>query len=275
MIVVIKSSIAVALTRAASQARVHTASEYAAASSGRIRWNSPDSELVYGSMFKNTNRSRVQRLNVKWASKAPAFVQAVNQSSSPLRDIYQFGVYTGGSMRSIKHQIPIFHHMWGFDSFQGLPAEAGGLKIAGKHWLPGAFSSSDELGSTVEKTVASVSEYVGDPDRVSFIAGFFNESLPKLNLSLFRPALLVDFDVDLYISTLDSMTWMVENKLIQAGTYVRYDDWKGDPAWGQTKADDEVTKRFKIVWDTTNAPFEGRHGKGALRRVVSVGGIAA
>ena len=43
------------------------------------------------------------------------------------RDIYQFGVYTGRSMRAIRlfaklNRLP-FRKIWGFDSFQGLPAE--------------------------------------------------------------------------------------------------------------------------------------------------------
>ena len=39
----------------------------------------------------------------------------------PGRDIFQFGVYTCGTMRDLCHSVPGWRHMWGFDSFRGLP----------------------------------------------------------------------------------------------------------------------------------------------------------
>eukprot|EP00966_Prymnesium_polylepis_P024512 564690-Prymnesium_polylepis.3 len=41
---------------------------------------------------------------------------------------YQFGVYTGGTMRSIAKKVRGFGHLWGFDSFTGLPEETEGAR---------------------------------------------------------------------------------------------------------------------------------------------------
>ena len=39
------------------------------------------------------------------------------------RDIYQFGVYTGGGLAKIAKHLTNYRRLWGFDSFEGLPEE--------------------------------------------------------------------------------------------------------------------------------------------------------
>ena len=53
-------------------------------------------------------------------------------------------------LRDAQVHVHIVHVHVGltFDSFQGLPIETDGLKIIGRHWLPGAFSpAAMSLGS--------------------------------------------------------------------------------------------------------------------------------
>ena len=65
-----------------------------------------------------------------------------------------------------------------------------------------------------------------------------------------KPALLIDVDVDLYISCFQCMEWMITEGLMIAGTVVYYDDVsivKGDTG-GELKAHDELTLKYNIKW---------------------------
>ena len=95
--------------------------------------------------------------------------------------------------------------------------------------------------------------------RLELIPGFYNVSLTDelLRRHRFQPALLVDVDADMYVSTMQCLTWMFQNRLITAGTFVRYDDWpsciepdpsKCPPVWGQELAHRHLTETFGIEW---------------------------
>ena len=165
---------------------------------------------------------------------------------------YQFGVYTGGTMRSIARRVSGFGRLWGFDSFTGLPAETKGKMLEGKHWRPGGFSAADALrnynrASLLEQILSHI-----DRNNTQLIPGYFNESLtPELTRRFsFRPALVVDVDVDLHSSTMQCMTWMLENRLLVPGlTYVRYDDWrKPRQWWGEATAHQQLSDRYQLLW---------------------------
>ena len=94
----------------------------------------------------------------------------------------------------------------------------------------------------------------------TLIHGYFNESLPALQpttLQKMRPAFLLDFDGDLYISTRQPYDWLFKNNLIAPGTFVFYDDlqkckiphgkFAGDIC-GEAKAHVEITKEYNIRW---------------------------
>ena len=67
----------------------------------------------------------------------------------------------------------------------------------------------------------------------SFVRGFFNQTLrPTLARERrMRPALYVDVDTDLYVSTMQALDWLFCSGLMHAGsrngTVVRDDDWRG------------------------------------------------
>ena len=88
--------------------------------------------------------------------------------------------------------------------------------------------------------------------QTQLIRGFFSESLtPSLAASRgMKPALLVDVDVDLYISAYQCLDWMFTHRLIVPGTVVYYDDVsivKAD-AGGELKAHEELTAKWKVEW---------------------------
>ena len=173
----------------------------------------------------------------------------------PNRDLYQFGVYTGGTMRDLCHVVPSWRRMWGFDSFRGLPPEKSGLGQYDATWNAGGWSSADALGIyTVSGVMHTVHQKI-NCSRTTLVPGFFNESLPALDVSAFQPALLVDIDVDLYVSSLAALEWLFASGLAVRGMLLRYDDWlrgwESDPIkqqWGELRAHAEITRRFELRW---------------------------
>ena len=178
---------------------------------------------VYGHRFNHTASL------LAW-SITPKFEALVKQRSRehPHLDVYEFRVYTGGTMRRIGEVVPSYRHMWGFDSFRGLPTESADVpagKLA-KRWQAGAFSAADALKVfDGEHLMRHIKDTIGHAN-VTLVPGFYNESLPPLKLSRFKPALLVDVDCDIYTSAKDVLSWLFASKLVVPGTLVRYDDWR-------------------------------------------------
>ena len=149
------------------------------------------------------------------------------------RDLYTFGVYTGSSMKFWLDQLDALKvrtgPMWGFDSFEGLPQEADGVKKECNAWNVGAFSAADQFDvSSFSEVRAKINDYLGPAhaSRTQLVKGFFSDSLtPSLKAERrLQPALLVDVDVDLYISAWQCLDWMFAHELIVPGTVVYYDD---------------------------------------------------
>jgi hypothetical protein len=197
------------------------------------------------------------------------------------RDIYTFGVYTGSSCKFWHERMPLvgmaYARQWGFDSFEGLPEEAEGCALECKAWLPGAFSAADQFGvDTWSQCQAKLYSHVLGEDKArdaserskfQMIKGFFSESLTPTLASErgMQPALLIDMDVDLYISTSQALTWAFEQGIVVPGTFVYYDDVsivKADGG-GELRAHEEVSARFGVQW---------RKYSDDLWRVVSIDG---
>jgi hypothetical protein len=206
-----------------------------------IEWQSAAHIQKYGSRFKNVK-------SFNWGA-SDQFVKIANNASDASEcDIYQFGVYTGGTMKAMHRKIKSYRKMWGFDSFQGLPEEIHGLHIEGKHWLAGAFSSKGALKykSATGAMNHVKSQLVGNNE---LVMGFFNESLPRMDIAQTRKALVVDIDSDLYISAIQALEWLFKNNIAMSGTLFRYDDWNsGDQSWGEPKAHSEITKQCNVIW---------------------------
>ena len=121
--------------------------------------------------------------------------------------------------------------------------------------MPGSFSAADQFDArTFGEVRTKIDEYLG-PEYASqthLIKGFFSDALtPELARERgMRPALLVDVDVDLYISTIQCLDWMFSMQLIVPGTVVYYDDVsviKADQG-GELKAHEEMTAKYDVSW---------------------------
>jgi O-methyltransferase len=121
-------------------------------------------------------------------------------------DYLEFGVHKGASM---KKWTEISRHprsrFFGFDSFEGLP----------EAWTPrltrGAFDTQGAMPEIVD-------------DRVTFVKGWFKDTLPKFLLSFSpRSRVVINNDSDLYSSTLYVLT--ILNCLLKRETIIIFDEF--------------------------------------------------
>jgi len=174
------------------------------------------------------------------------------------RDMYQFGVYTGrslrGTTRALRQAGVPYNTFWGFDSFQGLPPEDPSARRSAhskSEWQVGTFNAADMYKvysfMQLEKRITA---YVNDP-HVKFVRGYFNESCtPELVAQRdLRPALYVDVDVDLYVSAKQALEYLLRHNLLVPGSVVGYDDWPaGGRRGGEQRAHRELTKAWGLRW---------------------------
>jgi len=235
----------------------------------------------YGSSFF----VNITSFNV-WNASPRMVNKAIKASCShPGRDIFQFGVYTGGSMKVMARVLPAFRRMWGFDSFQGVPAEDSNADLGHRTWRKGGWSSADALGTyNLDALMRRVGASINNP-RAVLVPGFFNDSLPKMDLDALCPPFLVDVDSDLYISAMQALKWVFESGLACPGMLLRYDDWIGGNeqistpvegseklnqninflgfrtgSWGnvgEVKAHREISQKYELTWrPVANKPGE-------------------
>mmetsp|Transcript_83016 Transcript_83016/g.146417 ORF Transcript_83016/g.146417 Transcript_83016/m.146417 type:complete len:311 (-) Transcript_83016:30-962(-) len=167
-------------------------------------------------------------------------------------DFYQFGVYTGHSMRYTIHRLRKLHDLhvrkaWGFDSFQGLPDVDDQNEKKDNFWVGGTFSVADKLGIYSLSNLTRALSKTIDPGNTSlaFIPGFFNTSLtPTLHEEQrMAPAVYVDGDADLYSSTHQFLDWLFASKLIQSGTLIYFDEFP----MGEHRAFHEVLRKYNVT----------------------------
>jgi len=195
----------------------------------------------------------------KERKRALALIAARRQLDYADRDLYTFGVYTGSSVKFWLEQLGAIGiatgPMWGFDSFEGLPDEAEGVKKECAAWDKGAFSAADQFGVyTFGEVRAKIEEFLGPAlaAKTKLIKGFFSDSLtPTLAAERgMKPALLIDMDVDLYISCYQCLDWLYANKLIVPGTVIYYDDVSVVKAHegGELMAHNQLCEKYQAKW---------------------------
>jgi hypothetical protein len=179
-------------------------------------------------------------------------------------DVYQFGVFNGGSMKEIasilnKHKIEV-NTFYGFDVFTGMPKETA-EPIFQDSWNPDIFpdefnvlkymnlDTSDDCANYIQQEVHNIFTGRNNQSKVSVIAGLVEETLP--NQKDLKPAFYVDFDLDIYSPTKYAFDYLMENNLIVPGTLVGYDDWGGTPGFeefkdGESRAHKEILDKWGI-----------------------------
>jgi O-methyltransferase len=138
-----------------------------------------------------------------------------------LGDYLEFGVYNGTSLVSTFRETETMGlsnmRLFGFDSFQGLPAAAA-TEDEGK-WKPGAWCSE------LEFTKAVLEAEGVDRDRVVLIPGWFSDTCNEQTARRYNitKASLIMVDCDIYSSTREALNFCAP--LIKDQALMLFDDW--------------------------------------------------
>jgi tetratricopeptide (TPR) repeat protein len=152
--------------------------------------------------------------SVKWVFSLPKlpniffnrwlFFDAVIKLANNSRPFYEFGVWNGDSF---KYLIKTFKKGFGFDTFSGLPEDWHSQK-------KGNYSS-----------FGSIPKIEGG----EFIVGKFEDTLPDFFLEERPMASLINFDADLYSSTLCALNY--SNQVIDEKTILVFDEFIMNGKW--------------------------------------------
>jgi len=199
--------------------------------------------------WKIRNRTRLvpeKELASRYRQAFEALIE--EHGASSIGDYLEFGVYNGTSLITcyrVLQELGLNHvRLFGFDSFEGLPASA--AVEEGGHWQPGQFKS--DYAFTRE-----VLDFEGiDWNRVFLIKGYFNETLTpdlvkKHNI---KSTSLVMVDCDLSSSTLEALTFC--RPFLTKEAFVFFDDWfpLADRNMGEKQALDEFSQAHpEIVFE--------------------------
>jgi tetratricopeptide (TPR) repeat protein len=141
-----------------------------------------------------------------------ALFDAVVEQSIRSRPFYEFGVWRGASF---KYLIETFKKGYGFDTFTGLPEDwhVGN----GKYEKAGAYSSDGNIPKI---------------EGGEFIAGKFEDTLPIFFSQPRPPASVINFDADLYSSTICALNYsksvMDEHTVLIFDEFIAHECWEQD-----------------------------------------------
>jgi hypothetical protein len=225
--------------------------------------------------------------------------------SSALHDNYQFGVPS--EMQSIAETLGGHHTYWGFDSFRGMPDSSQEPGYRNPLWQTGTFADIYSLSKNFEEkrsnhgtsddridyvpvtgkarplTVAQAvevrqTELRAKANRIRLVAGFYNESLTNIVAKHGKPAFFVDLNCDLYVSTFQALSWMLQHRLLRPGSILSYDDWFNTPfGHGESRAHQEIAQQHLVSFDHLTATHKldnKKYCKTVFFRVKSIGGRA-
>jgi tetratricopeptide (TPR) repeat protein len=149
-------------------------------------------KISFANLMQSESRDHYLMRSFSWVFSLPklpslyfhrwAFFDAIVEQSLRSRPFYEFGVWRGASF---KHLIKTFKKGYGFDTFTGLPED---WHVGNdKYERAGSYSSNGEIPKI---------------EGGEFIVGKFEDTLPAF-FSEPRPlASIMNFDADLYSSTL-------------------------------------------------------------------------
>ncbi len=173
-------------------------------------------QLLLNDLMKTNHKDDPWVRSIQWVSTLPtlpklyfnrlAFFDSVIQQSKQERPFYEFGVWRGASF---KYLINTFKKGYGFDSFKGLPEDW-------YHEKKGSYSAE------------------GAPPNIqggTFIEGKFEDTLPKFFAESRPLASIINFDADLYSSTLCALNY--SKSVIDKETILIFDEFLSNANWEQ------------------------------------------
>ena len=186
----------------------------------------------------NSNDSYIR--SFKWVFSLPKlpklffnkkdFFDGVTAISDKSKPFYEFGVWNGVSF---KYLINTFGRGFGFDTFTGIPEK----------WHDNPAGTYSSFGSIPQ---ISGSE---------FIVGKFEDTLPKFFSKKRSVASLINFDADLYSSTICALNntkdIIDENTILVFDEFLMNDRWEED----EYKALEEFCNNFNFSYDVLAVSF--------------------
>lgn len=155
-------------------------------------------------------------------------------------DFIETGVWRGGGCIFMRAALKAYgdsaRQVWVADSFEGVPKPDGRYPQdeGDRHW-----TMSDYFGVAIEEVKANFLRYDLLDDRVRFLKGWFEDTLPDAPIE--RLAIL-RLDGDLYSSTMDALRNLYSK--VSEGGYIIVDDYGAMPACH--KAVDDFRERQQI-----------------------------
>ena len=132
------------------------------------------------------------------------------------------GVYRGGILKMLATAHPS-RTIYGFDTFEGLPAEM---------WESGEPHSAGEFGDT---SIAAVQREIDGSTNVHLVKGVFPDSASDCKGEEFA---LVHLDFDFYESTRTAIEWFLPR--MSSGGAIVFDDYEWERCPGVKRAIDEA-----------------------------------
>ncbi len=173
-------------------------------------------QSLFNNLMESSHKDHRFMRSFKWVSTLPKlpelffhrwslFDSMVNKSKKD-RPFYEFGVWRG---ESFKYLINTFKKGYGFDTFEGLPED----------WhqeRQGTYSADGVIPNI---------------DGGTFIEGKFEDTLPTFYSKPRPMASLINFDADLYSSTLCALNY--SKSVIDKDTILIFDEFIINPNWEQ------------------------------------------
>jgi hypothetical protein len=165
-------------------------------------------------------------------------------------DIAEFGCHTGRTAKVLSAAMKLMRakkrlHL--FDSFEGLPASVHAVDRENVHVKTGVWGAGVYKGLDPGQLRRACQKYL-PADAVKTHAGWFSESLPKLDPG--TKFALIHIDCDLYVSALDVLDFVFKTGTLSDGALVLFDDWnccRASNDFGERKAWREACDRYQVV----------------------------
>ncbi len=173
-------------------------------------------QSLFNNLMESSHKDHPFMRSFEWVSTLPKlpelffhrwglFDSMANQSKKD-RPFYEFGVWRG---ESFKYLIKTFKKGYGFDTFEGLPEDWGKNK-------EGTYSADGIIPNI---------------DGGTFIAGEFEDTLPTFYSKPRPMASIINFDADLYSSTLCALSY--SKSVIDKDTILIFDEFIINRNWEQ------------------------------------------
>ncbi len=189
----------------------------------------------------NSNKSNDSYIrSFKWVFSLPKlpklffnkkdFFDGVSAISNKSRPFYEFGVWNGVSF---KYLINTFGRGFGFDTFTGIPEK----------WHDNPAGTYSSFGSIPQISGGE------------FIVGKFEDTLPKFFSKKRSVASLINFDADLYSSTICALNNAKD--IIDKYTILVFDEFLMNDSWEEDeyKALEEFCNNFNFSYDVLAVSF--------------------